>query len=80
MITNKERHELVGIALKALYAVASMTPMPKRHYDLWMLAINRVHQTETEVVADEQVEASRRPMPRAPAPTAAHEPVTEGEE
>ena len=67
-MTDKVRHELVGIALKALHAVASMTPMPIRHHDMWMLAISRVRQTEIDVVADEEIAAMKRPIPRAARP------------
>jgi hypothetical protein len=67
---NKIRRELVDIALKALRAIADMTPMPRREHDMWMLAINRVRQTEIDVRADEELAASRQPIPIPKAPRA----------
>lgn len=54
--------DIAILALRTLKANAKST----RHGELWNDAIRRIIDTETSVGHDEEVEAARLPIPRAP--------------
>lgn len=57
---------LIKIATDALRTVQRHA-IGIRHNDLWQLAISRINQTKSEIEADEEIDAVRRPIQRAPA-------------